>query len=457
MSEPWAPEGLSSRVLLIGVPDYQSPDLPAIPAVRNNVSALKEALSGERGLLLPSHCRVLGGNGYAIDQGLIGRELSLARREAEDLLLVYYAGHGLLDEDGLLHLALAGTEPENVGFTALSFNLVKRELAQARAKARVLLLDCCFSGRAVAAMSAPQNLLSGQLDLNGTYTLTSTTATAPSHAPPGAPYTAFTGALLNALNTPEALTLDGIYQHVDRELSSGGLPRPQARSVNAASNLVLARGPIRRSAPVAPSPPPGPAEVRFSGKPDRTGRIAKRLASLVITVFAIWLGYMSWTRSEYGGLIFPVVMLPIAFVFVWVTYAKYMSLTIDSVGVTIERPGSRPSHIPWQNVSYVGMLHNYAYDTRDKGVETAQKILIIRPWQHSDLSLKGTVVSSNFNWNKVARSLLRIGYIGCELDDIDADPVWLRQAVERLGGLEYRTDHELRDLDPRLNFPVPLW
>lgn len=454
MSEPWAPEGLSSRVLLIGVPDYQSPDLPAIPAVRNNVSALKEALSGERGLLLPSHCRVLGGNGYAIDQGLIGRELSLARREAEDLLLVYYAGHGLLDEDGLLHLSLAGTEPENVGFTALSFNLVKRELAQSRARARVLLLDCCFSGRAVAAMSAPHNLLSGQLDLNGTYTLTSTTATAPSHAPPGAPYTAFTGALLNALNTPEALTLDGIYQHVDRELSSGGLPRPQARSVNAASNLVLARGPIRRSPPVAPSPPPGPPEVRFSGSPDRIGRIAQRLFSLLLAVFAIWIAYMGWTRSEFGVLVFPAVMLPTAFLIVWTTYAKYMSLVINDIGLTIERPGSRPSHVPWRDVAYVGMLHSYTYHGRNKSIKTVQKVLIVRPWQHSDLSLNKTTVASGFHGNDVARSLLTIGYVGCKLDDVNADPVWLRQAIERLGGLEYRSDHQLRDLDPRLNFPV---
>ncbi|TDD61253.1 hypothetical protein E1293_45105 [Actinomadura darangshiensis] len=454
MSDPWTPEGLSSRVLLIGVPDYQSPDLPEIPAVQHNLSALKEALSGERGLLLPSHCRVLGGNGAAIDQGLIGRELSLARREAEDLLLVYYAGHGLLDEDGLLHLALAGTEPENVGFTALSFNLVKRELAQARAKARVLLLDCCFSGRAVAAMSAPHNLLSGQLDLNGTYTLTSTTATAPSHAPPGAPYTAFTGALLDALNTPEALTLDGIYQHVDRKLSSGGLPRPQARSVNAASNLVLARGPIRRSPPEAPSPPPGPPEVRFSGRPDRFGRIAWRLIGLLLTAFAIWIAYMGWTRSEFSTVVFAAFLPPIALFLVWMTYAKYMSLVINDTGLTIERPGSRSSHVPWRDVAYVGMLYSYTHDGRNKSVETVQSVLIVRPWQHCDLSLNRTTVASGFYWNDVARSLLTIGYVGCKLDDVNADPVWLRQAIERLSGLEYRSDHELRDLDPRLNFPV---
>ncbi|MEV0785459.1 caspase family protein, partial [Streptomyces sp. NPDC050423] len=169
MSKPWTPDGASSRALLIGVSDYKSPGLEQIPAVRNNLDALKDALSGERGLLLPDHIRTLGANGAPVDRGAIGRELTSARREAEDLLLVYYAGHGLLDNNGLLHLAVTGTDPDpdkGTGFTALPFQLLKRELAQSRAKARVLVLDCCFSGRAVAAMSPQHTLLSGQLDLN---------------------------------------------------------------------------------------------------------------------------------------------------------------------------------------------------------------------------------------------------------------------------------------------------
>ncbi|MEV0787650.1 caspase family protein, partial [Streptomyces sp. NPDC050423] len=167
MSKPWTPDGASSRALLIGVSDYKSPGLEQIPAVRNNLDALKDALSGERGLLPPDHIRTLGANGTPVDEASIGRELASARREAEDLLLVYYAGHGLLDDGGLLHLAVTDTDPDpdHAGYTALPFQLLKQELAQSRAKARVLVLDCCFSGRAVAAMSPQHTLLSGQLDL----------------------------------------------------------------------------------------------------------------------------------------------------------------------------------------------------------------------------------------------------------------------------------------------------
>ncbi|MEU8628650.1 hypothetical protein [Streptomyces sp. NPDC048669] len=47
--------------------------------MRNNLDALKDALSGERGLLLPDHIRILGANGAQVDRGAIGRELASAR------------------------------------------------------------------------------------------------------------------------------------------------------------------------------------------------------------------------------------------------------------------------------------------------------------------------------------------------------------------------------------------
>lgn len=72
------------------------------------------------------------------------------------------------------------------------------------------MLDRCFSGQAVAAMSTPDSLVAGRLEVTGTFTLTSTTATAASYAPPGDTYTTFTEALLGALRAPgqrEALVL----------------------------------------------------------------------------------------------------------------------------------------------------------------------------------------------------------------------------------------------------------
>ncbi|MEW2290537.1 caspase family protein [Streptomyces sp. NPDC047841] len=202
-SAPRFPDGVTSRAVLIGCSDFDDIGLPAIPAVGANLADLRSALTDQtHGILPPEHCRVLAD---PADHRSVGMALAQAAREAEDLLLVYYTGHGLLDEDGLLHLALSSTDPNHVGFTGVPADLVKRYLGRARAHLRVLVLDCCFSGRAVAAMTESGSLLSAQLDMSGTYTLTSTTATAPSHAPPGQRHTAFTAALLDALNQPQPL------------------------------------------------------------------------------------------------------------------------------------------------------------------------------------------------------------------------------------------------------------
>jgi uncharacterized caspase-like protein len=125
----------------------------------------------------------------------------------------------------------------------------------------VLVLDCCFSGRAIEAMTDDQGVISGQLEVAGTYTLTSTTANAPSHAPAGDRYTAFTGALLRALDEVDPLTLNQIYVVVDRDLATRNLPRPQRRVVNAAGDLALSRGPATRSH----TEPLDSDAVRFSG------------------------------------------------------------------------------------------------------------------------------------------------------------------------------------------------
>ncbi|MFD8542554.1 caspase domain-containing protein [Streptomyces sp. NPDC059649] len=259
--------------MLIGTSRFSSAELPDMPAVEANLRALKAALTHPaHGLLGPEHCRVVSD---PADQASVGAALSWAVREADDLLLVYYAGHGVLDDDGLLHLGLRHTDIDQAGFSAVPIELVKRNVSDARAAYRVLLLDCCFSGRAISAMSSPAGLALGQLEMAGTYLLTASTKTTPAHAPQGAAHTAFTGALLTALARPAPLTLDEVHAQVDRELHARGLPRPQRRAAGNAGALALVRGwseraaaPPRPEAPPRPSaPPPPPPRASASSPP----------------------------------------------------------------------------------------------------------------------------------------------------------------------------------------------
>ncbi|MFJ4704001.1 caspase family protein [Streptomyces anulatus] len=251
------PDRATSRAVLIGTGSFHDPELPDIPAVQANLDALRRTLTHPvHGVFAPEHCVVVAD---PKDQAAVGAALSQAVRESEDLLFVYYCGHGLLDEAGLLHFALTGTDHQNVSWSAIHLDLVKRMVGGARAKSRVLVLDCCFAGKAISAMAGSRGLALGQLNLTGTYTLTSTTANAPSHAPPGAAHTAFTGAMLEALAVPGPLTLDEVHRHVDRELAGLGLPRPQRRSVGSVGGLSLVRGPAKE--PEEPSTGDAPASA----------------------------------------------------------------------------------------------------------------------------------------------------------------------------------------------------
>nr|WP_246381469.1 caspase family protein [Micromonospora jinlongensis] len=176
--------------------------------------------------------------------------------EAEDLLLVYYAGHGLLDDNGELFLALSGTNPRPdwLKYTAIPFSWIRDAMRDSPARTRVLILDCCFAGRALHTMSAAdvENGLADRSEIQGTFTLTATSDNVAAIAPVGAEHTAFTGELLTLLRhgppmrdghpDGEDLTLNAAYRHLAVTLPSRGLPRPRQRNTDLAADLVLRPG-----------------------------------------------------------------------------------------------------------------------------------------------------------------------------------------------------------------------
>lgn len=240
------PDPARTRVVLIGTGHYkQAGSLPELPAVRANLLDLRAVFTDAvAGIVPPEHCVVVGDPEVPAH---IGTVVTREAAEATDLLLIYYSGHGLVDERGRLHLALSTTDPERLRWTALPFEVLRDEIAASPAAVRVLVLDCCFSGRAFEAMSSDGGVIAGQIDIAGTCTLASSAANSPSYAPVGARHTAFTEALLAALRNPQPLTLDEIFGHVHRYLVSRGLPRPQRRTVNTGGSITLVGGPHSES------------------------------------------------------------------------------------------------------------------------------------------------------------------------------------------------------------------
>src|SRR6266545_6238329 len=190
------PDPARSRAVLIGSSVYADPDLVELPGVRDNLTDLHAVLTSPRGTGLPAaHCTVLA---EPTEAATVGECLANAAREAEDLLLVYYAAHGLTSRGGgELYLALSTTRSHIIGTSALRCAEVRQAFLDSAARTRVLILDCCFSGRAFERlMSNPAGALLSQVDVDGAFALTATQPNQLALAPVGQRNTLFTGELL---------------------------------------------------------------------------------------------------------------------------------------------------------------------------------------------------------------------------------------------------------------------
>ena len=240
------PDPQGSYAVLIGTAVYRSRELTDLPAVRNNLKGLAEVLTDARlGGLASDHCVVLPD---PIDVRTIYRTLRQYAGTAEDTLLVYFAGHGFTTPvRNELYLGLSDTDPEALRVSALPFDVIREVLGECPAKNRVLILDCCYSGRVTEEyMSGADEVILGQLDIEGTYILTSAPATSIALAPAGAAYTAFTGELLSLLRRgvpggPELLTFATIYRQVLLTMTTRRLPRPGRRGTGTVDQLALTR------------------------------------------------------------------------------------------------------------------------------------------------------------------------------------------------------------------------
>lgn len=68
------------------------------------------------------------------------------RRKKDDLLLLYYSGHGIKDDYGDLYLAVRDTETDLLSATAIEAAFIRRLMDKCQSRRNVVLLDCCYSG-----------------------------------------------------------------------------------------------------------------------------------------------------------------------------------------------------------------------------------------------------------------------------------------------------------------------
>jgi len=293
-----------ARVVLIGTGRHGADsELDSVPAVARTIRDLGEMLVERCGLARERLTVIID----AADPAEIGAVLDKEAEQATSVLLVYYIGHGLLGPGGELYLATQATDgrPTRLAYNAVAYSAVRNWFLESPAATRVVVLDCCYSGRALGVLGSAQDEAIDIASINGCFVLTSSAGDELSLAPESETYTAFTGEFLRLLRNgdpagPEQMTLRSIYKYLSLAVPARGGPRPHQLTGERGDDLVLAPNPAYPREPVdgiveppldeqAKCPYPGltafePAQAAwFFGREQLTAVLTARLAGRLAT------------------------------------------------------------------------------------------------------------------------------------------------------------------------------
>jgi TonB family protein len=189
-------------------------------------------------------------------------------RERDDLLLFYFSGHGVTDDEGQLYYAASNTLHKRLRSTAVAATWVNDIMNECRSRRQVMLLDCCHSG-AFARTKAGGAVNTGKYftgstpeEGRGKFILTACDAFQYSfegEAVEGVgTNSVFTDAVIHGLRTGGAdtdhdglITLDELYDYVFhrvRERTPQQTPRKWASDVE--GSVVIAANPNPVEAPL---------------------------------------------------------------------------------------------------------------------------------------------------------------------------------------------------------------
>lgn len=163
------------RALVAGVGRYGATELSDLRTPPHDVRALSRTLGD------PDRCGFTVTELVDPDCRKLCLEIEALLNEAQrdDLVLLYFSGHGKLDTRGALHLCTGDTDLRGLSSTAVSLSWIRERIDDSRVGQVVIVLDCCYSGAARGAFKsdAVRHGLTTQMGQGrGKYLITSSTA-----------------------------------------------------------------------------------------------------------------------------------------------------------------------------------------------------------------------------------------------------------------------------------------
>ncbi|GEM_PF-4058242 len=205
-------------VILIGTGTFHDPNLPAIPAVENNLAAMRRVLIDKNIVgISPAQILEIKNEGNLYPQ-LIAKLEQLPK--LVETLLVYYSGHGFPHKNDV-YLAATNSEKDHPEKGSIAFNQLWEETCNRATHNVLYILDCCRSGMASLKPLGSKNVV----------LLTASLPTDNAKVLPGQSLTPFTNCLIQLLeqgygNEPAFLTPRILYEELEKRLVNQGHPKP---------------------------------------------------------------------------------------------------------------------------------------------------------------------------------------------------------------------------------------
>ena len=222
--------------LLIGVSEYGA-GIPPLSSALNDVEAMEQVLQNPNLGNFTQVERLLNPDSVVMR---IAIQKLFKTAGKEDLLLFFFSGHGITNDDNHLYLATRNTAKDDFEATAVDANFIQTQSKSCYSKRQVLILDACYSG-AFANGWHTKSIgvdIKKQLGAEGRVVLTSSGATQTSFAQEGATLSLYTQYLVEGIETGAADTDNDGNIHV-QELHTYAKSKVQAVKPNMTPDIIL--------------------------------------------------------------------------------------------------------------------------------------------------------------------------------------------------------------------------
>jgi len=129
--------------LIIGNTDYTDPGLAKLSAPGKDAEDFARVLSDKEICAFDEVNTRLNESSSSVIEII---DEFFDQKKPDDLLVLYFSGHGVRDEFGSLYLAFKNTIRSRLRSTAIKSDYIRDVMDQSRSKRQVLILDCCNSG-----------------------------------------------------------------------------------------------------------------------------------------------------------------------------------------------------------------------------------------------------------------------------------------------------------------------